>query len=82
MIAHNCDGITCSFPNCLNNPKNTIRHRTGLRRMTLNEFRKKYGITGVSSIIDYLIEHIPLSEKSEKDFREISADIKSLLQED
>lgn len=81
MMAHNCEGIYCTFPACKNNPKNTIRHRTGLRRMTLGEFRTKYGTNGVSEILNYLIEHIPLSKESLKDFKQLSDDIKSLLTE-
>lgn len=83
MMVHECSGVSCMFPGCLNNPHNQpVRHRTGLRRMTLAEFRKKYGANGVSTILDYLIEHIPLSAQSLKDFKQLSADIKSLLQED
>lgn len=84
-MVHECSGVSCMFPGCLNNPHNRppiTRHRPGLRRMTLAEFRKKYGATGVSTIIDYLTEHIPLSEKSLKDFKEISNDLKSLLTEE
>ena len=82
-MQHNCNGVSCTFLNCQNNPNNrTVRHRMGLRRMTLAEFRRKYGTNGVSEIITYLIEHIPLSEKSMKDFKQLADDIKSLLQED
>ena len=81
-MVHQCVGISCMFPGCLNNPHNQTRHRVGLRRMTLGEFRKKYGTNGVSEIINYLIEHIPLSEASQKDFKQLAADIKSLLQEE
>ncbi len=84
LLEHQCLGIICKFPNCQNNADNRvpIRHRSGLRRMTLAEFRTKYGTNGVSSILDYLIEHIPLSKESLKDFKQLSADIKSLLTED
>jgi hypothetical protein len=85
MTVHQCTGITCMFPGCLNNPHNNVqfRHRNGLpKRMTLGEFRKKYGTNGVSSILDYLIEHIPLSASALKDFKQLSADIQSLLQEE
>ena len=82
MMAHNCEGITCTFPACKNNPKNTIRHRTGLRRMTLAEFRGKYGTNGVSELLTYLVEHVPLSPASLKDFKVIAEDLKSLLKEE
>ena len=82
MLAHSCEGVTCNFPSCQNNPNNRVRHRTGLRHMTLAEFRRKYGTNGVSEIITYLIEHIPLSAQSLKDFKELASDIKSLLTED
>ncbi len=82
-MEHHCTGIACNFPYCQNNPKNQpTRHRTGLRRLTLAEFRSKYGTNGVSDILNYLIEHIPLSAQSAKDFRQLSNDIKSLLSED
>ena len=81
-MEHTCLGVNCTFPHCQNNPNNRVRHRVGLRRMTLNEFRKKYGTNGVSEIITYLIEHIPLSEKSLHDFKELAHDIERLLQED
>lgn len=82
-MIHTCTGIDCTFPGCLNNPHNRpVRHRTGLRRMTLAEFRKKYGVKGVSEIVTYLVEHVPLSDKSRKDFKEICDDLQSLLTED
>jgi hypothetical protein len=84
-MVHECVGVSCMFPGCLNNPHNQpvqFRHRPGLRRLTLAEFRKKYGTNGVSEIINYLIEHIPLSEQSTKDFKQLANDIKSLLTED
>lgn len=83
-MEHQCRGVYCEFPYCQNNPKNqAVRHRAGLpKRMTLAEFRIKYGTNGVSDILNYLIEHIPLGPQSLKDFKTLSADIRSLLTED
>lgn len=82
-MTHQCTGITCIFPGCLNNPHNQpFRHRPGLRRMTLNEFRKKYGTTGVKDVLTFVVEHIPMSKEAEKGFRELINDITSLLQEE
>ena len=81
-MEHQCQGINCTFPGRQNNPHNRVRHRTGLRRMTLNEFRNKYGQKGLTEFLTYMAEHLPLSEKSQKDIKDICNDLERLLQED
>lgn len=82
-MEHQCMGINCAFPGCQNNPHNhPVRHRTGLRRMTLAEFRKKYGSSGGGELLLYMLEHIPSSKEFEKGFKEYIHDIARLLQED
>lgn len=83
-MQHQCNGITCEFPYCQNNPKNNpTRHRAGLpKRMTLAEFRRKYGTTGVKDVLTFVVEHVPMSKQAEKGFRELIADITSLLSEE
>lgn len=63
--------------------KEYVRHRTGLSkpRITLPEFRKKYGKDGVSDVLNLIIEHVQLDAKSKKGLKQISDDIRSLLQE-